>query len=92
MFRLILRQDPFTEEHLQTLGLNERQRKAVAYVREKGRITNQEYRQLIGVSNKTAYVDLNALVDKQVLTVQGTGRSLGYVLPRSRGNEKVTER
>jgi ATP-dependent DNA helicase RecG len=83
MFRLILRQDPFSEERLQELGLNERQRQAVAYVRENGRITNQEYRQLTGVSNKTAYLDLNGLVDKQVLAVQGTRRSISYVLSRS---------
>ncbi|MBI3798118.1 MAG: putative DNA binding domain-containing protein [Deltaproteobacteria bacterium] len=83
MFRLTLRQDPFSEERLQELGLNERQRQAVAYVREKGRITNQEYRQLTGVSNKTAYLDLNGLVDKQVLAVQGTRRSISYVLSKS---------
>jgi predicted HTH transcriptional regulator len=92
LFRLTLRQDPFTEERLQELGLNERQRQAVAYVREKGRITNQEYRQLTGVSNKTAYLDLNGLVDKQVLAVRGTGKTLGYVLSRGMSNEKVTER
>lgn len=90
-FRVILRQDPLTEERLREMGLNERQMRAVTYLRESGRITNQEYRQLTGVSNKTAYLELTGLVGKHVLTAEGTGRSRVYVL-RKAGNGKVTER
>ncbi len=43
-FRVIYRKDIYTEEYLRNLGLNERQIKAVMYVKEKGKITNKEYR------------------------------------------------
>jgi predicted HTH transcriptional regulator len=42
--------------------LSERQRQAMEYVRERGSISNRDYRQAFGVSNKTAYQDLKALV------------------------------
>jgi ATP-dependent DNA helicase RecG len=54
--------DKFTEEHLQKLGLNERQIKAVIYVKEKGRIANKEYISLFNVSIITATKDPNGLV------------------------------
>jgi ATP-dependent DNA helicase RecG len=39
-----------TEEFSRERGLNERQIKAVFYVREKGKITNKEYQELCMVS------------------------------------------
>ncbi|GEM_PF-2209183 len=47
-FRTILGRDIFTESVLAKLGLNERQLKAVKYVK-KWRITNREYRDLAGL-------------------------------------------
>ena len=43
---LTIRQDVLTEDHLRSLGLNEREIKAVISVKEKGKITNQQYQQL----------------------------------------------
>jgi ATP-dependent DNA helicase RecG len=40
-FQVILSKDIFTEEFMQKKGLNERQIKAVAYIKEKGSITNK---------------------------------------------------
>ncbi|MCD6506889.1 putative DNA binding domain-containing protein [Candidatus Poribacteria bacterium] len=87
---LTFRQDILTEDHLRSLGLNERQIKAVLYVKEKGSITNREYRQVNSVSNKTAYLELNDLVQRGLLVQEGTGKSLRYALSKS--NAKVTER
>lgn len=61
-------------------GLNERQIEAVLYVGEHGRITNREYRQLFGVSNYTAAIDLKELVEKQLLVAEGMGRGRYYRL------------
>ena len=47
-FRTILGRDIFTESVLAKLGLNERQLKAVKYIK-KWRITNREYRDLAWV-------------------------------------------
>ncbi len=90
-FGIVFRKDIYNEEYLRSLGLNERQIKAVLYVKEKGRITNREYRALGEVSNKTAYLELTELVNLGVLTSIKRGRESSYVL-RSGGNDQVTER
>jgi ATP-dependent DNA helicase RecG len=71
--------DTMTEEHLRAIGLNERQTKATLFVKAQGRITNRDYRQLNQVSNKTAYLELDDLVEKGLLRRQGTGKAAGYV-------------
>jgi len=65
---------------LARLGLNERQVEAVLYVREHGRISNRECRELFGVSNYTAAMDLKGLVEKQILVAEGMGRGRYYRL------------
>lgn len=78
--RVIFSQDPYTPERLRALGLNERQVKAVTYIKEHRRITNREYRQLTGVSDEGARLDLRQLVDLGVLRPRGKGRSTSYTL------------
>jgi ATP-dependent DNA helicase RecG len=61
--------------------LNDRQIKAVLYVKEKGKITNKEYRSMFDITDKTALIDLNSLCDKGILKKIGkTGRSTEYIL------------
>ena len=79
-FRVIFRKDIYTEEYLRSLGLNERQIGAVRNVKEKGKITNKEYRQLTELSDEGARIDLNKLVDADVFQVKGRGRGVHYVL------------
>ena len=40
---MYFRKNIYAEEYLRKLGLNERQIKAVMYVKEKGSVTNREY-------------------------------------------------
>jgi len=63
-------------------GLNERQIKAMLYVKEKERITNREYRQLTGLSAEGARRDLNKLVSRGILRSEGKGRGVRYILPK----------
>ena len=58
-----LRKDIFNEEHLLEKGLNERQVRAVMYVKENERVTNREYQTLNKISNRTATYELTELVD-----------------------------
>ncbi|MFQ5842193.1 MAG: RNA-binding domain-containing protein, partial [Thermodesulfobacteriota bacterium] len=44
-------------------GLNERQKKAIEYIREKGRITNREYRELTSLGRVYVLKDLNDMVE-----------------------------
>jgi len=60
--------------------LNERQRKAMNYVRNKDRITNKEYVEINNISRETAKRDLSDLVEKNVLKIEGKGRGMYYVI------------
>jgi ATP-dependent DNA helicase RecG len=82
---VVFYKDKWNEENLRKLGLNERQIKAVTYVRGKGGITNRKYQNINTVSNKTAYLELSNLVKKDICKVLGKGKSVSYTL-------KVTER
>jgi len=70
-----------TEELLKEKGLNERQIKAVSYIREKGSLTNKEYHILFDVSRITATRDLKLLEEEGIIKSIGMGkRNLKYVL------------
>ncbi len=80
-FSLYLRKDYYTEERLKEMGLNDRQIKAVIYVKENGKITNKEYQELNGVIKKTASRDLGVLTDKRILEKVGsTGKGTHYIM------------
>jgi ATP-dependent DNA helicase RecG len=69
------------------MELNERQIKAVVYVKEKGRITNKEYQEIAGVSKPTASRELAMLVSRKVLEQQGiTGKGTFYTLKKGLAN------
>lgn len=89
------RKDILTEEYLRSLGLNERQVRAVLYVKEKGRVSNAEYQQHCRVSMRTASRDLAELVQKGVMEQIGrTGKGTFYILkmPQTRqtGHKEAT--
>jgi len=63
-----------TEEFLREQGFNERQIKALSYIRERGGISNKEYQDEFAVSRATATRDLRALEEKGILKRVGTGR------------------
>ncbi len=79
-FQVTFRKDVYTEDYLRNLGLNDRQIKAVLYVKEKGKITNKEYRELNDVSNKTAYLELKTIIEKEIFIPEGTGKRIHYTL------------
>ncbi|PIX33156.1 MAG: transcriptional regulator [Bacteroidetes bacterium CG_4_8_14_3_um_filter_31_14] len=75
-FLVTLFKDNLTEEQLTKLGLNDRQLKAVNFVKEKGKITNKEYQEINNCSRNTASNDLADLVQKKILVgsdVKGAG-------------------
>jgi len=75
----------FSEEQLKQLGLNDRQVKAVLYVKEKGRITNSEYQELNAIGKSVTIDELRDLAEKQVfLKIGETGRGTFYELANDR--------
>jgi len=80
-FTVVFHKDIFNEEELRKRGLNERQIKAVMYVKEKGKITNKEYQEISKISERTATRDLFDLVSKKIFVQVGsTGKGANYIL------------
>lgn len=69
-----------TEEYLIDKGLNERQVKAVLFVKEKGKITNSIYRELFEITEKTAFRDLEKLIKLDILKKEGEKKGTYYKL------------
>jgi len=89
-FRVIFRKDIYTEEYLRKMGLNERQIKAVMYVKEKGKIANKEYQAEFLVSKPTDTRDLTELVDKEIFELKGKGRrDVHYTLSKPKMSQKI---
>jgi len=80
-FRVIFRKGIFNEEYLRGLGINERQIKAVLYVKEKEKITNKEYQEISNTIKRTASWDLAELVSLKIFEQIGTtGKGTEYFL------------
>ena len=73
--------DKLNKENLKKLGLNDRQIKAVLFVKGKGKITNKNIQELFKVSRETATRDLIFLLEKDILLSSGSkGAGAYYVL------------
>jgi ATP-dependent DNA helicase RecG len=72
--------DKYTEKHLQEVGLNERQIKAVYYAKEKEFITNSIYQELCDTSERTASRDLENLTVLNVFKKFGEKKGTRYKL------------
>ena len=72
--------DKWNEENLKKRGLNDRQIKAVMYVKENGKITNKEYQGINDCSRNTATNDLRDLIKKHVLKESGKKGAGSYYI------------
>ncbi len=87
-FSVYFYKDIYTEENLRKLGLNERQIKAVMYIKEKGKITNREYQKIATITDRTALRDLNQLCKAGIFRrIGSTGRGTEYVLARQKSDK-----
>lgn len=82
-FTVTIFKDVLTEEQLRKLGLNERQIKAVLYVKENEQITNAIYQEINKIGKTTATEELRLLVDKEIFRQSGlVGRGSHYTLKK----------
>ena len=79
-FMVTLFKNNLTEEQLKKLGLNQRQIKAVLYVKEKGRITNNEYQTINEISDRTSSRELENLKQMGVFKKIGDKKGAYYEL------------
>jgi len=78
-FIVTLYKERFSVEELQKMGLNERQIKAVLYVKEKGKITNSEYQEINDISKRTAAYELLELIENyKIFKQQGESVATYY--------------
>lgn len=81
-FVVIFRTQPSSIEPPTTPTLlNERQLVGLQIIREKGSITTQEYIAATGAPTRTAYRDLQDMVEKGVASNRGRHRTSRYYLP-----------
>jgi ATP-dependent DNA helicase RecG len=71
-FIVKLFKDRFSDEQLRKSGLNERQIKAVLYVKERGKVTNKEYQEVNKISERTASREISELVKADILEQAGS--------------------
>lgn len=70
-FSITLFKDNIITEELTKLGLNDRQIKAVLFLKENGKITNSDYQTINDVSRGTATRDLKELIEKDLISPSG---------------------
>jgi ATP-dependent DNA helicase RecG len=73
--------DRYAIEQLKKLGLNERQIKAIKYLKENAKINNSVYQEINHIGKTTATTDLSELVALNIINFSGgTGRGAYYTL------------
>ena len=82
-FQVIFHKDIYTLEHMQKMGLTEKQIKTVLLTKERGKITNRELQETTGMSRATATRELTTLLEKNLLEKHGTGRGIYYTIKRA---------
>lgn len=82
-FVVTLWRDWLTDSTMDGLGLNDRQKTSVTFLKSQGRITSAEYQNLTNVSRQTATRDLYEMVKKDVVSRRGAKRGVYYMLKGS---------
>lgn len=78
-FAVVLRKFQIPE-NLESLELNERQKKAIEYLKIHKNITRKIYIEINNISPRQANKDLNDLLEKRLIRKQGNGRATSYIL------------
>jgi ATP-dependent DNA helicase RecG len=77
---VVFYKNKWNEDQLKKLGLNDRQIKAVQYIKEHGKITNSDYQKINNVSERTALRDLDVLMRKEIVLKKGQKKGTHYNL------------
>ncbi len=72
--------DKFSEQWFLEQQLNERQITAIKYLKKNEFITNSIYQEICETSDRSAYRDLEQLIDKQIIIKAGEKKGTKYFL------------
>jgi len=75
-----IRKDIYTEDYLKTLGLNERQIKAVEYLKINKTLTSKKYAELFSITERMARNDLRELINKRIIERKGVSDKTTYYI------------
>ena len=75
-------EEEIEKQKFHILEINERQKKAIEYLKTNNIINTKRYMELNKVSDKTAYLELNNLFKKGILIREGRGRATIYRLKK----------
>ncbi|MBU1614941.1 putative DNA binding domain-containing protein [bacterium] len=91
-FVVTFRKSKLTEEYLDGLGLNERQKKAIKYIQEHGSIDRKIYRNICNVEKTVAHQELAGMIERGITELIGKGRGAHYILRTKRTiNGRLTD-
>jgi len=79
-FQVTFLKESYSKEYLNQIGLNERQIKAVAYLRDAQEITNAKYQEINNIGKSISAVELQELIDKGIINKIGKGKLTKYSL------------
>lgn len=83
-FVVTLWRDWLTEDVMAEMDLSARQRAALEWIKQNGKITNAQYQRLAQASRRTSHRDLEDLVERGLLARVGvTGRAAHYVIAQT---------
>jgi len=68
------------KEKLHKLDINERQRKAIKYLRKEKKITRQIYSQINSIGDTYAKKELKELIEKKIVRRVGKGKDTYYII------------
>jgi ATP-dependent DNA helicase RecG len=78
------RKSRLTDEYLEQLGLNDRQKRAITHLKEHGKIDRKTYCDICGVGKTVAHEELADMVNKELINRVGKGRGVYYILRMKR--------
>jgi ATP-dependent DNA helicase RecG len=77
-FKATFRKDIYHEEYLKTLGISDRQIKALLFFKPQHEIATSEYAKKFKITDRTARRDLSNLVERELLKQVGNNRLIRY--------------
>ena len=72
--------DIYNEKYLSKLDLNDRQKEAIKYIKNKGSVTSSLYVEEFQVAKRTAIRDIDTLVELNLLKKEGLSKNTQYVI------------
>lgn len=79
-FQVTFLKESYSQEYLNQIGLNERQIKAVAYLKDAQELTNAKYQEINNIGKSISAVELQELIDKGIISKIGKGKLTKYSL------------